>query len=259
VLFAPPGWELEHGLAATPLTLTYAVRAGERRGVARRLAPRIRDELWAVEALAREAALLEQLGARVTPRLFDRGRDAHGPFHVAERLPWPALEQLRGEARGVAGPLAAACFRALAGLHELGVVHGDVAPGNVLAGRGGEEARLVDLVLARPFGERPPLGVQGTLAYLAPEAAREEAAAPAADVFAMAVTLLELFGGVVPRLGGPAEVLVAAAEVPLEGWARSAATGLERDLASALLACVDPDPSRRPAAAEAAARALRGR
>jgi serine/threonine protein kinase len=259
VLLAPPGWEVEHGVATTPLTLTYAVRAGERQGIARRLAPRVRGERWAEEALAREADLLERLGERVTPRLVERGADLHGPFHVAERLPWPTLGQLGRDARRAAEALTSACFRALAGLHDLGVVHGDVAPGNVLVGRGAQEARLVDLVLARPFGDRPPRGVQGTLAYLAPEAAREAAAAPAADVFAMGVVLLELFSGVAPRAGGPAQVLVAAVDEPLTEWARNAAQDLAPELAEVLVACVAPDPDRRPEAAKVARASAKAR
>ena len=84
-----------------------------------------------------------------------------------------------GETITVIAPIA----RALAGLHGLGVVHGDLSPGNVLLDSTGRPV-LADLGFSRLTGEAPG-DVHGTDGYVAPEVLDGEEPSRASDVHAL--------------------------------------------------------------------------
>lgn len=133
-------------------------------------------------------------------------------YLVMELVDGPSLQR-----RIEQGPLAASevagivsdLARALAVVHDAGIVHRDVKPSNVLLRpvRGGTrevEAVLADFGVARLIGATrltTPGTVIGTAAYLAPEQLRGEPPRAASDVYALgllaieALTRLHPFGG----------------------------------------------------------------
>ena len=82
----------------------------------------------------------------------------------------------------------AAC-EAAAHLHQLGWIHGDICPSNLIVDDN-DRVVLIDLGVARKAGQAGT--VRGTHAYMAPEQVRGEAWTPATDVFALGVVLWEL-------------------------------------------------------------------
>lgn len=97
----------------------------------------------------------------------------------------------------------------VAALHKAGLIHADVKPGNVLVAPNGE-AKLIDLAFAHKPGENRGMlkagYVMGTANYLAPELCRKPPReGPAADVFALGVTLFECLTGLLPYPGESAE------------------------------------------------------
>ncbi len=110
---------------------------------------------------------------------------------IRDRGPLPA-----DEAVGIVEQLASALDAA----HELGLVHRDVKPQNVLLE--GSHAFLCDFGLAKPSADDSALtqagGIVGTLDYLAPEAIEHGEAGPPADVYALACLLYECLAGEVP-------------------------------------------------------------
>src|SRR5205814_460811 len=98
--------------------------------------------------------------------------------------------------------LALDLLAALAAAHDAGIVHRDVKPANVLYDGAGN-AKLGDFGAAHlvDFGQTQTGGLLGTLAYMAPEQITGGAIGPAADLYALAVTLFEALTGRLPFLG----------------------------------------------------------
>jgi serine/threonine protein kinase len=104
-------------------------------------------------------------------------------------------------------------LRALAAAHELGIVHRDVKPGNVLdAGVG--TWKVADFGIAKWIHADETLTGTGELlgspSYLAPERIEGQQAGPAADLYAVGVLLYEALCGRKPFEGDEPMVLATA-------------------------------------------------
>jgi hypothetical protein len=82
---------------------------------------------------------------------------------------------------------------ALGHLHDRGLAHLDVKPGNVVM-RDGRPV-LIDLGLARPVGGPAGRHRRGSPPWMAPEQVRRQPASPAMDLFALGAVLFELATG----------------------------------------------------------------
>ena len=101
---------------------------------------------------------------------------------------------------------------ALGRLHDLGVVHGDVSPGNVLLDLDGRPV-LGDLGLGHVVGDVSP-GVWGTDGYVAPEVLLGADPGPASDVYALGALGWLCLSGTVP---GPPGLRPRLADICLAG------------------------------------------
>lgn len=181
------------------------------------------------EMLARQQAEIRMLASFNHPclvTLFDAAIDGSDPS--AERV-CVVMEYVRGlDLRGLLrnGPLSktetarigADLASALDYVHNQGVVHRDVKPGNVLltaengslAARG-VTAKLTDFGIARVLEGDRITGTGrtvGTAAYLSPEQARGEALTGRSDVYSLGLVLLECLTGDVEFPGSPIESAV---------------------------------------------------
>jgi len=115
---------------------------------------------------------------------------------------------------GAVRRLALDLLSALGAAHEQGIVHRDVKPANVLFDAAGN-AKLSDFGVAHlaDFGQTQTGGLMGTVAYMAPEQISGGRIGPAADLYALAVTLFQALTGRLPFLG-PDVVAQHLAEAP---------------------------------------------
>ncbi len=246
-------WLLVRRLGERSMSEVYvAVRAGDasaRWYVLKRPPVGERASGRVAESIRCEAAILKELSAaEPRPRgvvgFVETGLVAGLPYLVVEHVRGASLERLlrvsplpAEVARLVARDLA----QRLAALHERGLVHGDVAPSNVVVDEDGELV-LVDFGLAMRAGERRTTP-QGTAGYVSPEAALGRAAATADDAYAWGVVAAELILG--RRLFDDGDLAAAAVRTSLPAGARI------DDLPEAERA-LSTDPAARPALAEVA-------
>jgi serine/threonine protein kinase len=176
----------------------------------------------------REVAATRTAGGRYSPSVVDADPDAPLPWFAMEFLPAVSLR----EAVHRFGPLpedavwslAAGLAEALAAIHEAGVLHLDLKPGNVLLTE--EGPRVIDFGIVG--GVRAGAGPQaaGSPGYMSPEHVARGVTTEASDVFSLGATLAFALTGT-PRPGRA-----------------------ETTLGELVVACTRPDPADRPTVAE---------
>lgn len=138
-------------------------------------------------------------------RVYDWGEDGGSPYLVMELLEGGSLRSLldRGNllTPAQAAAIGADAARALDYAHRRGLVHRDIKPANLIFD---DEGRLsvADFGLARALAEatwtEPAGAVVGTARYAAPEQVRGQSLDSRADVYALALVLIEATTGTVP-------------------------------------------------------------
>lgn len=223
--------------------------------VCKRLPPRMVREKAAQQAIRHESLALRALGGRGVPRWIADGDDERGPFVVMERVAFPSLAERLGRCDlAFLDRAARSAFSSLNVIHEatdargsLAMLHGDLSPNNLLVSSSGEETRVIDFGLAswRDAPRAAGGAFRGTLLYVAPEVAREEAYDARADLFALAASLAHAALGAPLRTGSNAAALLAeAAEKPIE--AQPLEGLFSPNILNFLRSCLAFDPKDRP-------------
>ncbi|MDT0268595.1 protein kinase [Streptomyces sp. DSM 44915] len=207
----------------------------------------------------REAAAARAVRHPRVARVLGDDAEADRPWLATEYVPGPSLQE--AVARG--GPLPVPVVRrlgvdlarALAAVHEAGVVHRDVKPGNVLVAADG--ARLIDFGIARAVAASTLTAtgkMLGSPGFMSPEhVAGGRRVTAGSDVFCLGSVLCFAATGVGPFGEAPLAVLlyrIAEGESDL--------SAVPDDLRETIAACLRADPADRPTPAELAARLAAG-
>lgn len=159
---------------------------------------RVADE-GAVQGLVDEADVLASVSHPAIARLLRAEVDAERPYIVLEFIEGPRMSTLIRRFGPLAteqtAPVAVEVASALHYLHDLGFVHLDVKPKNLIMGA---PPCLIDLSIARSLEAAASLRIPvGTDAYMAPEQCEPEQGlvGPAADVWGLGATLYEALVG----------------------------------------------------------------
>jgi serine/threonine-protein kinase len=183
--------------------------------------------------------------------VYDWGDDEESPFLVCEYLAGGSLRALLDTGRRLTPSQALLVgLEAAHGLHyahRRSLVHRDIKPGNLLFDTEGR-LRIADFGLARALAEaawtEPAGAILGTARYAAPEQVKGESVDGRADVYALAVTLIEAVTGRVPFAADTTiATLMARVDTPLKAPSELAALGPVVEKAGR------PDPNDRPDAA----------
>jgi len=207
-----------------------------------------------VARFAREVAALSRLQHPAIVRVLAHGREDVAPWFAMELVAGPDLKTRLAE-----GPLLpeetaaifARLFAALSHAHARGVVHRDLKPANVLLSPAG--AMLADFGIARFDADvltapravtrlTETAAVLGSLPYMSPEQRRGAEVDGRSDLFSVGTMLYEAATGMLPQ----------------GAFASPSALNPRYSKAfdSLVLRLLNPEPTRRPATADEAARAL---
>jgi tRNA A-37 threonylcarbamoyl transferase component Bud32 len=147
---------------------------------------------------------------------------------------------------------------ALDHVHEHGIVHRDIKPGNVLLGDDGA-IKLADLgiALSAELTRLTAVGTAlGSVPYMAPEQLGGDDVTPATDVYALAALAYEVLSGTrARRPGTPAEVMAQVANAPPPDL-RAVVPDATPEAADVIRRGMAFEPSDRPASAGALVREL---
>jgi eukaryotic-like serine/threonine-protein kinase len=173
---------------------------------------------------------------------FVEGRTLEQVFHSEGILPRPVGLRI---ARQVCAGLAAA--------HEVGVIHGDLKPQNILIEPTGD-LKIMDFGSAHrtdDSGLTMTGRVSGTLGYMSPEQARGLRLDVRSDIYSAGVVLYEIFTGSLPFDGDSPLALVWKQIHSAPPLPRSKNPRIDPTLASILMKCIEKNPaSRFPSVAE---------
>jgi serine/threonine protein kinase len=208
-------YEVGEALGAGAMGVVYrAVHRALDRPVALKV---IRGELLDAEGKGRflqEAKLAAKIVDPHVVLVFDSGTEGGVPFIAFELIEGPTLRTVMDHEAlepAVAVTYVAHVATGLARAHEVGIIHRDVKPENVLITPQGL-AKIADFGISRPAAtDQPNLTATGTILgsplYMSPEQAGNRVLTPATDQYSLGVMLYEMLAGRPPFEGSTAEIL----------------------------------------------------
>src|SRR5829696_4918442 len=193
-------------------------RVLERTMAVKVLSPAATQDRELVARFGREARAAAALHHPNIVTVFDSGADGDLHYLVMEYVDGQSLAGLLRQ-EGVLEPRRAAevgcqVCQALAAAHAGGLVHRDIAPGNVLVDQAGL-VKVADFGIAKLTAATTMTGdgmLLGTAAYLAPEQAQGRPVDGRSDLYGLGCVLYELVTGA-PPFAGDSPVAVAARQV----------------------------------------------
>lgn len=233
------------------------------------LRPELAHDTALSERFVNEARLTASLQSPNVVRVYDRGQLPSGePFMVMEWLRGKSLERVLSE-RG-ALPIAEAVdlvMEACVGLaeaHQVGLVHRDVKPANLVLYRGPQGQSLLKVVdfgiskrLHSELGGANVDDSLGSPGYMSPEQATgSEAVDARSDVWSLGVVLFELLTGRLPFDGDSTAESFARVLADPAPSLRALRPDADRELEAVIWRCLEKDPMRRFRNAESLRQAL---
>jgi tetratricopeptide (TPR) repeat protein len=264
---AVDGYEILGELGRGGMGIVYkAQQAGLKRLVAlKMIQPQTQVSVNQLERFRKEAEAVARMQHPHIVQIYELGEQEGRPYFSLEFMEGGSLDKkLAGKPQPAreAAELLEIVARAVHYAHRHGIVHRDLKPANVLLTADGTP-KITDFGLAKQLdaevGHTPSGVIVGTPSYMAPEQAQgyTHVIGPLSDVYGLGALLYELLTGRPPFQGPTVQ------ETLEQVWRqelvppRRLQPGVPRDLETICLKCLQKEPAKRYANAEAMADDLR--
>jgi serine/threonine protein kinase/tetratricopeptide (TPR) repeat protein len=205
----------------------------------------------AIKRFKNELKLARKISHRNVCRMFDLGEERGSNYITMEFVPG---EDLKSSLVRM-GPLSAAkaifiakqVCEGLAEAHELGVVHRDLKPQNIMVDRKGN-ARIMDFGIARSVraeGITDTGVVVGTAEYMSPEQVEGKDVDQRSDIYSLGIIMYEMVTGKVPFEGDAALTIALKHTTEKPKDPREINDQIPEDLSYIILKCMDKNRERR--------------
>jgi len=205
------------------------------------------------EALRQELLLARSVSHPNVCRVHDLAPSPWGPVLVMERIAGQTLHTHIRRKKAQGGytsdefrKIASESSAGLAAIHAQGLVHGDLKPGNIMVTN--ERAVILDFGFAQERARlsarrpgAPPDG--GTPNYMSPERLRSGGASAEDDIYALGLTLWEMWTCRVPEPGYRPRAKPMRSQIMFD-----VPSGLSIDEVKQIYRCLSEDPALRPSA-----------
>jgi len=227
--------------------------------VALKFLPAGADDEARLSQFHNELRVARQVSHKNVCRLYDLGEAGGHRFLTMEYIDGePLASLLRRIGRlphDKAVQIARQLCAAVAAAHERGVIHRDLKPANVMIDGEGD-VRVTDFGIATARSDTAEF--VGTPQYMAPEQFSGSAASIKSDIYALGLTLFEVFTGRRAQESRTLEDLKRFHQTGTHTTPSSIVRDLDPAVERVILRCLERDPDRRPASALVVAAALPG-
>ncbi len=209
----------------------------------------------------REARAISRIVHPGITEVIDYGHSDEGvPYLILELVDGTSLADVLDNVGPLPVSRAAAILlqmaEALMGAHDVGVIHRDLKPGNIMLSLdpdGRERVRILDFGMAKIVGADagPTLTAVGTAfgtpAYMSPEQVRGERVDNRTDIYSFGIVAYELLTGLPPFHGKLMEIVRAHLDVdPQNVTLRSGRVDIPGELGRLVMNCLIKESHKRP-------------
>ena len=206
-----------------------------------------------------EARALASLNHPNVVQIHSVEQQAGTPFIVMELVEGLSLEQVIANKRTLPEnrvlEIGIDVAEGLKAASRVGLIHGDVKPGNILIDRRGV-AKLVDFGIARSTTHGSKITAYGTPHYVAPEVALNRNADHRADIYSLGATLFHAATGDFPFVGQTTNDMILSRLDASSPDPRSLRPALHPETADLIMTTLHPYPDGRYASLDELLRAM---
>jgi serine/threonine protein kinase len=220
------------------------------------LKPEISSDKIMIERFRNELKLARKITHKNVCRMHDFHEEEGTPFITMEYVAGDDLKsQIRKRGKFPIEEAVIIAKQVTVGLmeaHELGVVHRDLKPQNIMIDKKGN-AKIMDFGIARSV-EAPGVTttgmIVGTPDYISPEQAEGEEADQRSDIYSLGIILYEMVTGSVPFKGETALSVAIKHKTQIPSDPRKLNPEVSEDLSRLILICMEKKRERRYQSAE---------